>query len=179
MGYFYFHRSFPLDFFIVVCQYIDMICINCFHEKTKIINSRQNKKSPIVWRRHYCPQCQQSFTTYEQPTSDNLKIIKGSSEIPFNLGKLIISIARSFQHSKQQGDKYSYDLAATVSQKLAKKSSISSRDLASLCLSTLEAFDHIAALQYAAQHNLIINKKLHKKATFYRSDDESDRSSQQ
>ena len=81
-----------------------MICINCFHEKTKIVNSRQNKKYPIVWRRHYCPNCQQSFTTYEQPANETLQVTDNSLKTPFNLGKLIVSIAKSFQHDEDKAD---------------------------------------------------------------------------
>ncbi len=157
-----------------------MICINCFHEKTKIVNSRQNKKYPIVWRRHYCPNCQQSFTTYEQPANETLQVTDNSLKTPFNLGKLIVSIAKSFQHDEYKADTYSYDLAITIRQKLAKRTMISSQELASLCLSTLEAFDYIAALQYAAQHKLIVDRKHRKiKSTFYQSDDDSDHSSRQ
>ncbi len=40
-------------FFLVVCQYIDMICLKMFSQKkTHVTNSRQNKEYPTTWRRH-------------------------------------------------------------------------------------------------------------------------------
>lgn len=138
-----------------------MICINCFHAKTTVANSRRHKKQPSVWRRRYCNQCQTTFTTYERPSLDDQPVLGRNGSInPFNIGKLTISIARSFHHNKQQADLASYPLAQTIETKLLLSGrEISSDDISAITHSTLQHFDPIAALQYAAQHDLITLKR--------------------
>lgn len=134
-----------------------MICINCFHDKTQVANSRRHKNNPAVWRRRTCPKCQVRFTTYERPSlDDQLVLDRRNQPIPFNIGKLTISVARSFQHNKQSADNDSYFLAQTIESKLiihGKSPSVD--DIAAITHETLKQFDPIAAIQYAAQHDLI------------------------
>lgn len=138
-----------------------MICINCFHEKTRVTNSRQHKKHPSVWRRRKCEKCQTVFTTKELPAAENLQILqRDKSNSPFNIGKLVISIGRSFQHNKRLADQYSYDLALTVQEILITQARHPSIDEVSVITHrVLKRFDQMAALQYAAQHDLITHRK--------------------
>lgn len=138
-----------------------MICIKCFHGKTKITNSRQNKKYPTTWRRHVCDQCGHSFTTYEKPVISFTITSGKNTKTNFTIGKLIISIARSFQHDKHAADFYSHELATTVQEKLLLQGqhAISTQDIAQATYSILQNFDQMAALQYAAQHNLIASRQ--------------------
>lgn len=137
-----------------------MICINCFHEKTSVTNSRQHKKRPAVWRRRKCDSCGTVFTTYETPSLDGRLIIDHEQQTkPFNLGKLTISIAKSFQHNPLTAEFASYSLAQTVEERLiieVKQPSID--DIAAVTHSVLKTYDPMAALQYAAQHELITTK---------------------
>ena len=138
-----------------------MICINCFHEKTTVTNSRQHKKHPSVWRRRKCSKCQTVFTTYETPSLDGKLIIDHDKNTrPFNLGKLTISIAKSFQHNPEEADFSSLHLAQTIEERLIieiREPSVD--DITAMTHATLKAYDPIAALQYAAQHELIITKR--------------------
>lgn len=94
-----------------------MICINCFHDKTTTKNSRRHTKRPGVWRRRACPECGTVFTTYERATLDEHTVqARDGSASPFNLGKLIISISRSFQHNEHAATYDSYFLAQTVQE---------------------------------------------------------------
>ena len=95
-----------------------MICINCFHVKTKVVNSRPHTK-PSVWRRRKCNRCQAVFTTYEKPSLDDRPILQNNSQADvFNIGRLIISISRSFQHDTKAAKYASLHLAETVESKL-------------------------------------------------------------
>lgn len=165
-----------------MCQYIDMICINCFHEKTKIVNSRQHKKKPLTWRRHVCNKCGHTFTTHEQPTINDIKVFnKDNQTSNFNIGKLTISIAKSFQHNPHAADFYSYDLALTIQNKLlGHLENLSANLIATITHEVLQRFDQIAALQYAAQHNLITSQRHHRgRPSFSYTADVPDRSSEQ
>ena len=162
-----------------------MICIKCFHGKTHVTNSRQNKKYPTTWRRHMCDQCGYSFTTYEKPVISLVVISQDGEKNNFSIGKLMLSIARSFNHNEKLAGSYSYDLANTIQDKLIhlqNKSAISSQHIAEIVHSTLQNFDQIAALQYAAQHNLIISQRKRRRGRpsfSYSSEHDSDHSSLQ
>lgn len=138
-----------------------MICINCFHEKTNVINSRQHKKRSSTWRRRACRNCGAVFTTYETPSLDGRLILNHTEHTqPFNIGKLTISIAKSFQHDTQSANFASFSLAQTVEERLlANVREPSVDDIAAITHSTLKAYDPMAALQYAAQHELITMKR--------------------
>ena len=160
-----------------------MICIKCFHGKTHVANSRQNKKYPTTWRRHICDQCGYSFTTYEKPAISLVVISQDGEKNNFSIGKLILSIARSFNHDKKAADFYSYYLANTVQDKLLllqNKHTISTQDIAKITHSTLQNFDQIAALQYAAQHNLITSQRKRRgRPSFYYPENDPVHSSRQ
>ena len=150
------HRTYPLAFCSAVCQYIDMKCINCFHVKTHVTNSRPHSK-PSVWRRRTCPKCQTTFTTYERPSLDEQPILAHDGQtMPFNIGRLTISIARSFQHNLHAARYDSLRLAETVEAKLLTSgTSLSADDIAAVAHATLKHYDPVAAVQYAAQHDLV------------------------
>ena len=108
-----------------------MKCINCFHVKTHVTNSRPHSK-PSVWRRRTCPKCQTTFTTYERPSLDEQPILVHDGQtMPFNIGRLTISIARSFQHNLHAARYDSLRLAETVEAKLLTSgTSLSADDIA-------------------------------------------------
>jgi transcriptional repressor NrdR len=135
-----------------------MFCINCFHSRTAVTNSRGNKKQPSIWRRRKCPECGALFTTYERPSLADNKAIQlqdGHTEA-FNLGKLIISIAKAFAHLPKEAAYNSLWLAQTVEDRLSsQREVIAAEDIAAVTHDALRHFDELAAVQYAAQHRLI------------------------
>lgn len=138
-----------------------MICINCFHGKTSVLNSRRNKASPVVWRRRKCQACNKIFTSYETPALDSSMVLqRDNTSTPFSIGKLIISIANSFKHDKHGAEYDSYDLAKTAEQSLLSSGKpLSADDITAITHDILRRFDPVAAIQYAAQHDLVILKR--------------------
>jgi transcriptional repressor NrdR len=135
-----------------------MFCINCFHTNTSVSNSRPHKKQPVVWRRRTCAKCGTTFTTLERPSlADNTPVYRdGNQTTTFNLGRLIISIAAAFAHDPKQAKEASLWLAQTVENSLSTQiSTITPEDIAAITHQTLKRFDELAAVQYAAQHQLI------------------------
>jgi transcriptional regulator NrdR family protein len=141
-----------------------MICVNCFHEKTKVTNSRPHKKGAGTWRRRNCTHCGLTFTTYEKPAlDDSIDVLYPSigeptsgTKAPFSLSKLTLSIAASFSHDKVTQQLHSLSLAETVEQLLIsqiKQPSVD--DIAATTHQVLKRFDELAALQYAASHGLV------------------------
>ena len=138
-----------------------MFCINCFHENTSITNSRPHKKQPSVWRRRKCAHCGSIFSTLERPSlvqNTPVDTPTGTSE-PFNLGQLIISIAEAFSHKPDDGKKYALWLAQTIETTLSTQhpASLSPEDIEVTAHAVLKKFDEVAAIQYAAKHQLIVS----------------------
>lgn len=141
-----------------------MICVNCFHKKTKVTNSRPHKRSAGTWRRRQClnPTCGITFTTYEKPALDeSISIHYGSDKdsktsAAFSLSKLTLSIAASFTHDTAARQLHSLPLAETVEQLLISQvRQPSADDIAATTHQVLKRFDELAALQYAAGHGLV------------------------
>lgn len=139
-----------------------MFCINCFHRMTAVTNSRVRKNQPQIWRRRHCSACDTTFTTYERPSlSENKKVhlVHGKSE-QFNLGRLLLSIARAFSHSPNEAKSQSLFLAQTVEDTLSSQREVLTlEDIAATTHQTLKRFDEAAAMQYAIQHNLITSTR--------------------
>ena len=153
--------GYPLAFYIAVCQYIDMFCINCFHGNTSVTNSRAHKKQPSVWRRRKCPSCGEVFTTIERPSlAENTPVwVSGGHSEPFNIGRLVISIAESFRHQPDTGRDHALWLAQTVEITLStqRPTALTPEDIAATVHTILKNFDEVAAIQYAARHQLIVS----------------------
>lgn len=135
-----------------------MFCINCFNKSTNVVNSRPHKKQPQVWRRRTCPHCAVSFTTRERPSLADNKLVypKDDQTDTFNLGKLIISIARAFTHNTKGASYEALWLAQTVEDILSTEvKTITPEDIEAVTHQVLKRFDELAAVQYAAQHGLI------------------------
>lgn len=135
-----------------------MICINSIHEATIVTNSRASKNTPVVWRRRKGVNSGVVFTTYERPAlSENkpIQLLNGSTDT-FNLGKLILSIARAFTHNKKNAEYDSLWLAQTVEDKLSMDTEpLTPATIATATYDVLKRFDELAAVQYAARHHLI------------------------
>lgn len=139
-----------------------MFCINCFYPSTGVGNSRPHKKQPHVWRRRSCSQCGTVFTTTERPTLAHTQKINLSSgeTVPFNLGKLIISLSRAFQHNPQDAELATLELAQTIETSLTTEvRMITPEDIEAVAHQVLKRYDELAAMQYAAQHQLITVSK--------------------
>jgi transcriptional repressor NrdR len=139
-----------------------MFCVNCFHKNTQVVNSRPSKKHPKVWRRRQCSSCGAIFTTHERPSlAENKEIYTPTGTIEaFNLGRLILSIAQSFTHNPHAAKYDSLWLAQTVEETLSsQREIITTEDIEAITHETLKRFDELAAVQYAAKHQLLTSTR--------------------
>lgn len=135
-----------------------MFCINCLNKSTKVMNSRPSKKQPVIWRRRLCPSCGITFTTYERPSLTENKpiLIENKMTTPFNLGKLILSLSRSFSHAPHSAEYDTIWLAQTIEDQLSlQHKAITLESIKLTAYDILKRFDGLAAVQYAAQHHMI------------------------
>lgn len=130
-----------------------MICIKCGQNDTKVINSRQNKKTATVWRRRRCKECGHTYTTYEDIALDQIKVVSDNTPTPFHHAKLLISIASCFEHKPLKRAENAEALTRTVETKILHKGEETSPEAISEAVYTsLKHFDKLASVQYAAKH---------------------------
>lgn len=151
--------SFPLAFFIAVCQYIDMVCIYCGY-KTRVTNSRSSRRSSNVWRRRRCLHCKALFTSRERADLGGTHVVKhsdGSLEA-FSRDNLFISIYESCGHRKSALTDAEALTDTIISMLLSShelnRPSLTTKTITTLCKTTLEHFDAVAATYYAAYYGL-------------------------
>lgn len=139
-----------------------MFCINCFNPTTSVKNTRAKKNQPQIWRRRYCPNCKSVFTTYERPSlSDNGTVHRDNKKTePFNLGKLIISVAAAFSHSTDEAKYQSFWIAQTIEDILSTQyKTITPEVISAVTHQCLKRFDEVAAMQYALKHQMLTSTK--------------------
>jgi transcriptional repressor NrdR len=131
-----------------------MICLKCRHNKTKVYNSRYSKMHPQTWRRRQCLECSYTFTTYEIPSYDQLLVKQTSGIAPFHYTTLLLSIARCFEHTPRERAEHSEALTHTIIVKLIQSGDayLTKKRIAETCYASLKRYDHLASVQYAAQH---------------------------
>jgi transcriptional repressor NrdR len=132
-----------------------MVCIYC-GGKTKVTNSRPQKRLHQVWRRRCCVQCQAIFTTNEAADFSTSLIVRHSdgAVTPFSRDVLFISIHQVVGHRETPVDDASA-LTATITAKLLHGGSeavIRPSEIAKAAYRTLERFDEAASVQYRAYH---------------------------
>jgi transcriptional repressor NrdR len=142
-----------------------MVCINCFHKKTAVINSRPLKKNHEVWRRRQCVKCGYTFTTRENLDNSDLFGItgdgKGSSD-PYDKAKLTISLLRVFDSTGLNATDI-YWLVETVEEKLIDLNKqpdslpvrLTKGQISDVTYKTLANYHPIAGLTYGSAHGII------------------------
>lgn len=78
----------------------------------------------------------------------------------FNIGRLTISIAEAFSHDLEHGKNQALRLAYTVESILASDYAvITTADIEAVTHQILRRYDELAAIQYAAKHQLIVSAR--------------------
>ncbi len=135
-----------------------MVCAYC-QSKTEVINSRLQKKTNKVWRRRFCPQCKNTFTTIErfQDFSFIVSDTKSpkTSPKPFSRDTLFISLYLSCGHrSNPINDATALtDTVVGVLLSSIRNGCIAKSDILVTAQSVLEHFDPVAATYYKAYYS--------------------------
>lgn len=142
-----------------------MICPNCNQKnKTAVKNSRSKNSSSEVWRRRFCSNCKNTFTTTETPKLNETALVTNSEGKTsyFSLSILNASIYEAFGYNKKYGAEVSLWLSKNIESQLLIQEAIQNKELTTdfikaVTFSVLENFDERASLQYRAQQNLNLN----------------------
>lgn len=131
-----------------------MICPNCSHDGTSVLDSREVEGDRVVRRRRSCPQCQSRFTTYERVEVVNLMVAKRNGEVqPYDRSKLEHGIWISL--AKRGKTK---DVVQKLLDRLEEKwgstpnKEISTDQIGEDVLEKLKDIDEVAYIRFASVH---------------------------
>lgn len=130
-----------------------MVCIHC-SGKTRVINSRSQKRDNQVWRRRQCQDCQAVFTTEEAADYGRAWLVadtKGGLRA-FSRDKLFLSLYLAVQHRKTALEDATALTDTIIAKLSARKSIISKQDLANSAQTALNRFDKAASTYYEVRH---------------------------
>ena len=131
-----------------------MECPYCNKPLTFITNSRPTKNNAQVWRRRFCSNCGEIFTTHEIIDLSHLTIIKKSGETErFNRMKLYSGIYGATIGSKLPNREFVVDkITREVEKKILslKQKKIASNDISKLVLQSLKKSSPTTFLRYLA-----------------------------
>lgn len=134
-----------------------MVCIYC-GSKTKIVNSRPQKRSQSTWRRHHCPSCGATFTTQESVdwAASVVFVAKDGQEHPFIRETLLQSLYDSLKHRPKALTEAMYltDTAITKLLPQINQAALPRDVVIQTCHQVLARFDKAAATTYLAYHSL-------------------------
>lgn len=133
-----------------------MDCIYC-GVKTKVSNSRKQKRTSQVWRRRTCPDCKAIFSTLEGVDLEkSLAVGKNGKIEPFSRDKLLLSVFSACGHRKDALES-SVALTSTIIGKATSRHAgptLERDEVVKIATETLKRFDRPAYVQYKAYHPL-------------------------
>jgi transcriptional repressor NrdR len=131
-----------------------MVCIYC-GGRTKVTNSRLQRRNNQVWRRRQCLACQSVFTTHEiVELESSLSVEQNGQSTPFLPDLLLKELMMAMQHRK---DVYtaSREVLGTIVRRLLtlpQKPRFITSDISQVTAAVLKRFDRQAYLRYLADH---------------------------
>lgn len=130
-----------------------MICPNCGHNESKVLETRDSEDGSVIRRRRECIKCQQRFTTFERLEEQPFWVIKkdGSRE-RYDSQKVLAGMLRACEKRP-----VSYELleksAAEIERNLRQSSA--SREIPSIAVGEmvmdyLKSIDEVAYVRFAS-----------------------------
>lgn len=139
-----------------------MKCIYC-NGKTRVVNSRLQKRNNQIWRRRQCLSCSAIVTTHEGVNLSSLLIVDiGSTPKPFLIDRLFTEVLLAMQDRK---DCYmaAREVTNTIVAKLLKtpgKPVYDTKQISKITAQVLKRFDRHVWLRYIAEHPSVAQKRL-------------------
>ena len=130
-----------------------MVCLYC-HSKTRVTNSRHQKRSNQVWRRRQCQACRAVFTSHEAIDLSSALLVGSGRSTPFISDMLFAEVMLALQDRK---DCYlaAREVTSTVIRELLKlpdKPRIEPKQISQAAAKVLKRLDKRAYLRYMAEH---------------------------
>lgn len=129
-----------------------MYCINCWHDNTRVIDSRTSEDWKTIRRRRECENCHNRFTTFEKIEIINLIVEKSwNRKQRYDKDKLEDSILKAL-NKRNLSVHIINDLIKSLEFKWSNKTEISSKEIWKDVLNALLSLDEVAYIRYASVH---------------------------
>lgn len=139
-----------------------MICINCLHQKTSVINSRVRANGLSVWRRRKCAKCQYASTSEETISISGIYTVEtpqGSKK--FEVVTLLLSVRDALQAASADTEA-ALPLTQTIEEHLIQQhrpsQPLQSKAIAETALAIIRRYSALAGSIYAAKHGIAEKK---------------------
>lgn len=129
-----------------------MYCVNCNHEETKVIDSRESGEGVAIRRRRECTSCGFRFSTYEEMEILDLTVTKrsGIREL-YSRDKLDRGIRRAFE-KRPISDENFRKLMSQIEQEIQKTADpeIKSEQIGDIVMKKIKKVDKVAYVRFAS-----------------------------
>lgn len=134
-----------------------MRCPICYHEETKVLDSRSASDDLAIRRRRECAKCGFRFSTYEEIELLDLMVVKrdGRREV-YSREKLEKGLRRALEKRPTDGDKFKQlvnnierDIQVHVKNKKTGPA-IGSEDIGEIVMKNLKKVDKVAYIRFAS-----------------------------
>lgn len=129
-----------------------MKCPICYHEDTKVLDSRVASDGLCIRRRRECLKCNFRFSTYEEIEILDLMVGKrdGRKEV-YNREKIVKGLEKALEKREIGKDK-SKQLLHAIERDIQriKKNEITSQQIGSIIMKHLKKVDQVAYIRYAS-----------------------------
>lgn len=131
---------------------INMRCIYCGYEDSKVIDSRSTDELNSIRRRRECLKCGKRFTTYETVENTPILVIKNDgSRQPFDAQKIkrgIIKACEKRPITMSQIDEAVADIEKQIYNSLDQE--VSSAKIGEMVMEKLKTLDEVAYVRFAS-----------------------------
>lgn len=130
-----------------------MICPNCGHNDSKVLETRDSEDGSVIRRRRECISCGQRFTTFERMEEVMLWVIKKDGRRqPFDSGKILNGMLRACEKRP-----VSIELLETTAEEIERefRQTLGSREFPSILIGEkvmerLKEIDQVAYVRFAS-----------------------------
>ncbi|MEI7451587.1 MAG: transcriptional regulator NrdR [Candidatus Falkowbacteria bacterium] len=141
-----------------------MKCPICYHDDTKVLDSRTASDGLSIRRRRECLKCAFRFSTYEELEILDVTIIKRDGRRESYSRDKLISGLKKASEKRIDEDKFK-KLVHVIERDIQalKKGDVSSQDLGKVVMKNLKKIDQIAYIRYASVYESFKDVKEFKK----------------
>lgn len=141
--------------YIMLYQYVDMLCPYCREEGNEVVNSRPTFHNSSVWRRRRCSVCHKVFTTYERCDLSFITILKKNGRKQrYSRAKLFSSIYRatiSIPNKEATVELYTDSIEQIILNKKLK--TLTSLEVGEIVLNYLKDVNTISFIRFLAYNS--------------------------
>jgi transcriptional repressor NrdR len=136
-----------------------MKCPICYHDDTKVIDSRVATDGLSIRRRRECEECGFRFSTFEEMEILDLSVLKRNNEKEaYSRDKLISGLKKALEKrpvSEDEFKKLVHNIERDIQQ--MRKSEVSSNDIGKIVMDHLKEADIVAYIRFASVYQSFKN----------------------